>query len=425
VMIDLHWYEHAYGALDTARVCRKTLPGAWIILGGLTASAYARDILESFADIDVVIRGDAEKPLLAAVQRVLDMERRTATVPFSAVPNLSYRVDGQVVENALGYCATSADLDHLNFVDMDWLDHAPRYGVQQYVVPGPIAGLDPSTLGQGHFLCIARGCHNECAFCGGCRSAHESLAGRTDVVACSPAKVAADLARLQLQGIAQASLTFDLVELGEGYWSDLFAAMGERRVGIGLYNEFFQLADSAFVSGFAKHASPVHSCLALSPLSGCEKVRRLNGKRFGDDEFWHTLSLCKARDLPMTVYFSMNLPGETGETFEETLNLAQRIYDYYPHPRLKLLCTSHTVDPLSPMSRYPDKYGVEVNMTSFQDYYNYCRATRQPGPDARTELHRGFQLAHPEARSLEAMAARWDALAQGREANWLPIPPTW
>ena len=426
VMIDLHWYEHAYGALDTARACRKALPEAWTIIGGLTASAYAREILEHFAEVDFIIRGDAEKPLLELVQRLLHTSRRTsASLRFSEVPNLSYRVDGQVVENARGYCATSADLDRLDFVDINFLDHAQRYRVQQYVVPGPIEDLNPSTVGRGHFLCIARGCQHECAFCGGCRSAHEFLAGRKEVVACSPGKVAEDLARLQAQGITQASLSFDLVELGEAYWRDLFAKMGERGIKVGLYNELFQLAESSFVAEFAKHVNLPHSCLALSPLSGCERVRHLNGKRFNNKEFWRTLSLCKSWNLSMAIYFSMNLPGETEDTFEETLSLAQRIYDFYPHRLLKILCTSHTVDPCSPMSRYPEKYGVELSMTSFMDYYDYCRATRLPGPESRTELHRGFQLSRPQTRSLEAMANRWDTLAQGREANWLPIPPTW
>ena len=34
ILIDLHWHEHAYGAIQVARVARKCHPGAWIILGG-------------------------------------------------------------------------------------------------------------------------------------------------------------------------------------------------------------------------------------------------------------------------------------------------------------------------------------------------------------------------------------------------------
>ena len=70
ILIDLHWYEHSYGAISMARFCKEALPDAWVVLGGLTASAFAREILERFDAVDFVIRGDAEQPLLALVQQV-------------------------------------------------------------------------------------------------------------------------------------------------------------------------------------------------------------------------------------------------------------------------------------------------------------------------------------------------------------------
>jgi len=42
ILIDLHWYDHCYGAIETARACKEILPSAWTILGGLTASGFAR-----------------------------------------------------------------------------------------------------------------------------------------------------------------------------------------------------------------------------------------------------------------------------------------------------------------------------------------------------------------------------------------------
>ena len=35
VLIDLHWYEHCYGALDTARAVREARPDVWVVLVGL------------------------------------------------------------------------------------------------------------------------------------------------------------------------------------------------------------------------------------------------------------------------------------------------------------------------------------------------------------------------------------------------------
>ncbi|MGC9522342.1 MAG: hypothetical protein ACP5HG_10750, partial [Anaerolineae bacterium] len=38
VLIDLHWYEHSYGAINVAQIAKQVIPDAWVILGGLTAS---------------------------------------------------------------------------------------------------------------------------------------------------------------------------------------------------------------------------------------------------------------------------------------------------------------------------------------------------------------------------------------------------
>ena len=65
ILIDLHWYEHSYGAINIAQLCRQVMPEAWIVLGGLTASGFSHEILENFLEVDFIIRGDAEKPLLA------------------------------------------------------------------------------------------------------------------------------------------------------------------------------------------------------------------------------------------------------------------------------------------------------------------------------------------------------------------------
>ena len=70
VMIDLHWYEHSFGAIDIARHVRRILPEAKIVIGGLTATYFAEEILQTHREIDYVIRGDGEIPLLKLVEFV-------------------------------------------------------------------------------------------------------------------------------------------------------------------------------------------------------------------------------------------------------------------------------------------------------------------------------------------------------------------
>ncbi len=431
VMIDLHWYEHCYGAIHTAKVCKEELPHALTLLGGLTASAYAKEILRDFPFVDLIIRGDAEKPLLELVQRLLgdagtsrDPAGLLGNLDLRTIPNLSYRLGGEIIENERSYCATEADLDRLNFVDMGFLEHYERYYRHQYTIPGPPQDFDPETI-SGHFLSISRGCDRDCSYCGGSRSAHKVLAGRDGIVARSPAKVAEDLKRLAEMGIKQVSFTFDVVMLGEAYWRELFAQMDQQRVRIGLVNEFYQLPPDTFIVEFAKRVVMKHSCVALSPLSGAERVRRLNGKTFSNEEFWHTLTVLKEYSVPLLVYFSLNLPGETEQTFEKALALAERVYSFYPLHLLRIINSYHTLDPLSPMSLHPEKYGIEVSMSSFADFYKYCQLTCCNEPGARTGMHRGYKSVGPRVGSLQAMADKWDARSVGREMNWAPLPPGW
>ncbi len=430
VLIDLHWYEHCYGAISVANVCREVLPNARTVLGGLTASAFSDEILRHFPAVDFIIRGDAEMPLAMLVQHLLasDGDRETAPVPdLNAIPNLSYREGGRVVENARTYCAASSDLDTLNFVDIDFLAHHDAYYGHEYIVTdleAVRAATDKSAY-RGRWLCTARGCRYECSYCGGCRSAHKALAGRDGIVPRSPARMVDDLERLEAAGVTQASLSYDISELGEAYWRDLFAGMRDRGVKIGLYNECFQDPSPQFVEDFVRSVDMAHACLALSPLSGSEEVRRLNGKHYSNAQLFNTLDLLNLYNMPIFVYFSLNLPGETDETFKETLALAERIYTYYPPSLLKILTSCHTIDPQSPMSDHAEAYGITVDMTTFMDYYAYCRDTQVAGPEALTGMHRGFAIRDPEARDLAAMAQAWDAAREGRESSWWPVPPSW
>ena len=178
ILVDLHWYMHSYGAISVARACKQVLPEARVVLGGITASLFAAEILRSFPEVDFVIRGDAEEPLLGLARQVCS----GTGVPLSTIPNLTYRSNGKVVENELGYCATSDDLDGLNFVDLDFLVHASWYGRLQF---------EPTTLTQsmsepvGHWLCIGRGCRFDCSFCGGGVCLTRSLPAATGLC-CDP-----------------------------------------------------------------------------------------------------------------------------------------------------------------------------------------------------------------------------------------------
>jgi hypothetical protein len=213
--------------------------------------------------------------------------------------------------------------------------------------------------------------------------------------------------------------------MGRSYWRRLFSLLRKRGVQIGLYNEFFQLPPTGLIKDFARSVDMSHACLAVSPLSGSERVRRLNGKRYSNAELFNLLDYLNLYNVPIFVYFSLNLPGEDETTIEATIDLARRIYDRYPSSLLKLLNTCHTIDPLSPMQQHPERYDIDVTLRTFKDFYNYGQETQVAGPAARDGTWRGFAPRDRESRSLAAMAQAWDRARQGREASWWPIPPSW
>jgi len=238
-------------------------------------------------------------------------------------------------------------------------------------------------------------------------------------------KVAEEAARLSRLGVHQVSFTLDLVTLGESYWRSLFGQMESDRVRIGLYNEHFQLPSKAFVQAFARIADLSHSQLALTPLVGSEKIRRLNGKLYSNQEFLEILAQLKQHAIPIFVYFSLNLPGEDEKSFQKTLELAARVADLYPPHLLKMINMCHTIDPLSPMSARPQQYGVHVRFRTFRDYYEYCRATPHAVAGARVGDWRGFSAKSRSPGALEQMAARWAEFCRQQHCQCYPVPPTW
>jgi hypothetical protein len=201
--------------------------------------------------------------------------------------------------------------------------------------------------------------------------------------------------------------------------------MREQELRIGLYNEFFQLPSKKFIEAFAERAELQYTEVAISPLSGDEKVRRRNGKFYSNERLLDMLRTLKQYKIPIFVYFSLNLPGETPQTFKSTLKLAGQISQTYPPELLRMLNPCHTLDPLSPMLRQPEAFDIRVHYRTFKDYYTYCKGTGwQPRLVTRGE-HRGFEMRGRPVQVIEQMAQQWDEFAAKQPGRCYPVPRGW
>lgn len=420
VMVDLHWYEHCFGAIAVTQAVKDVWPETAIVLGGLTATNFGEEILTNFDSVDYVIRGDAEEPLR---QLALYCSDDNPTVDLAEIPNLIRRVDGVPKQNLPFYFATSEELDKLDFVSLDWLHHAESYSALQYSGAGVIALHKPEF--KGHWLTVGRGCVFNCIYCGGGKTSHRELAGRNGYVTRKPDHIVDDVEQLAKQGFHQVSLSLDIATYKPAWWRTFFQQLRERQIRIGIYNEFFQLPSDPFIRALGESADLQHTEVAISPLSGSEEVRRRNGKNYSNARFLHMLETLREYKIPIFIYFSLNLPGETFQTFKETLALADQIGRTYPHHLLRMLNPCHTLDPVSPMSRQPEKFGMEVHYQTFMDYYNYCKGTAwQPRHVIRGQ-HRGFEMQDRPTKTVEQMAQIWDMFAKAQKFRCFPVPRGW
>ena len=419
VMIDLHWYEHCFGALDAAGVVKAVWPQTPIVIGGLTTSNFAEEILDNFPAVDFAVRGDAEEPLRLLAEHCCG----DGVTDLASIPNLVYREKGKARQNLRSYFARPADLDKLDFVSTDWLHHARSYASLQYSGAGMIALHEPKL--QGHWLTVGRGCVFNCIYCGGGKHAHGELAGRDGYVVRSPEGVGADIQRLKTLGYDQVALSLDIATFKPEWWQTFFKLLRDKSIHIGVYNEFFQLPSKEFIDEFAATVDRRHTEVAISPLSGDEGVRRQNGKFYSNERFLRMLETLRQYEIPIFVYFSLNLPGETLQTFKSTLQLAHEVGKVYPHRLLRMLNPCHTLDPASPMSRQPDAFGMTVHYRTFMDYYNYCKGTSwQPRQVIRGQ-HRGFEMKDRPTAVVEQMAQIWDLFAQQQKFRCAPVPRGW
>lgn len=419
VMIDCHWYEHCFGSMEAARACKEIWPNTPIVVGGLTASNFAEEILTNHPYVDYVVRGDAETPLTGLSAYCCGKE----PAELENIPNLVYRHGGRIIQNQRAYFADSAMLDSLDFVTLEWLKNWRSYAAIQYSGSGNLAIRDHKY--QGHWLTVGRGCVFNCIYCGGGKKSHSSLAGRSGYVVRDPANVVDDIARLKTLGYHQVSLSLDPATFKPEWWRTFFGLLREREIKIGIYNEFFQSPSKDFLAEFAKTVDLAHTEVAISPLSGNEAVRKKNGKFYSNQKFLQMLRTLKTYEIPIFIYFSLNLPGETPQTFRDTLYLAKDIGALYPHHLLRMLNPCHTLDPVSPMSRQPDAFKMDVHYTTFQDYYEYCRGTGWEPRQVIRGQHRGFEMHERPTTTVEQMAQVWDMFAKQQKFQCSPVPRGW
>lgn len=358
--VDLHWLPHANGSLAVARQLKAVHPDVPLVMGGLSASYFHRELI-GYPEVDFVLRGDsAEQPLLA-LMRVLERD-----TPLAEVPNLTWkRADGTVVVN---------ELEHVP----DSLDGVPvpsyRYAIRSAFKYGSLADVQPY---GGWFkypitaLLTARGCLMGCSVCGGSRSAYSQICGRTRPAFRSPEALADDVRLIRRFSRGPIFVIHDLRMAGEAQSYRFLDLLARQRMQNELVVELFFPAGDEFFRRVAA-ASPRFS-VQVTLESHDPDLRRRNGKFVASNEqveetiaaaFRHG---CQWLDL----FFLIGLPGQTRASVLATAEYCEGLLQRFgTEGRLRFFAAplAPFLDPGSRAFENPDAFGYRLIHRTLEEH---------------------------------------------------------
>lgn len=263
--ISLHWLPHAQGSIEIAKLLKQYHPDVPVIFGGLSSTYYHRELMRHDC-VDFVMRGDStENSMLSLIEEI-----KSGAVDFFGVPNLTWKRGGKVFVNP--FAPPPANLDDIDIPDY-------RYAMRSVFQYRSLLDALPYEGWMEYPLCAlltTRGCTQDCALCGGSRSAYSFNCARTRPSMRSPAKLMQDIKCVQRFCRTPIFVIGDIRQGGADYVEEFLEQVAALRPANELVFELFWGADDDY---FAKIERTVHKySLEITLESADEDVRRKNGK---------------------------------------------------------------------------------------------------------------------------------------------------
>ncbi|MBN2151627.1 MAG: cobalamin-dependent protein [Candidatus Lokiarchaeota archaeon] len=380
--VDLHWIVHSAGAIDLLRLVKKKFPSTFTLLGGFSATYYAKEIITEYDFIDGIIQGDGEAPLVQLLKNV-----KKGRDGLSKVPNLIFRNEGRIVDNEITY--VTQELDSLNFAKLNHVDHWREYvAICDRIMRFPFA------------VEMARGCPYNCIFCAGSRTSLKHICKRDRVLFRSPRRVVDDMKELvDTAGINGVFYGHGVYPATEGYFMEISKHVREEGLEMHADLEVWRLPISnKFMQDFSRTYEKDRSILWFSNRCFSSKYRQKldslvggidTAFSFTDAEFMHFIDQAKLHDVIVELFWDTGYPFETVldslrnllKAWKVTMNIIKR------KDKVALWSEPIFVSPGSLVDRFSEDFGVKVKVKTFKDHVALNRVTpmRLPPFDTRAD----------------------------------------
>ena len=358
---DLNWHQQSKNVIDTVKRLKKSSSNIKIIIGGFTASRFAKEIVKKFKDIDYVIKGDAELPLLMLCKSMLGMKK----INLNKIPNLVYRNDNHVIENKIRHQAGTNILGKISYANFGLIKNSDSYLRLR---------KDSEDLKKEKciYFSAGRGCSETCLFCGGSRYGQQKYNNRPLVKFIPVNSTIKSLQKFSEQGIKIWNSCFD-PNPNLNYYSHLFKKIREKNIKLTHYFDCFSLPSEKFIDDFKKTFTN-DSCLNISPETGSESLRKhIRSFFYTNEELLLRLGHIAKLDIRTSVYFSTGLPFETKKDVKTTINLIKILRKRFP--KIIIYVNPIDLEPGSIIFDHQNRFGIKSSLKSFEDIIN---AQKQP-----------------------------------------------
>jgi radical SAM superfamily enzyme YgiQ (UPF0313 family) len=383
IFLSLHWYLQTRAVVDAAKQLRSWFPESTIVVGGLTATVFARELLE-LRFIDAVVCGDGEASVLSLVRTVLGEPASNARTPrvrqmLHEVPNLLWRDEAGVLhENTSRYCLGEVDAAKLRHGSLRLLRNRQAY-LDRVLYADFSEGAREPGYARAAYLNGGRGCSVNCVNCGGGAAAQAALCGRRGVLLYPLHKLVRDVEEAVAEGVQVLRMSFDPPAARRSLraWFDALQGVGQP---LRLVYDLWHLPSADLLDSMGKVFEP-GSTLILSPECGSEQVRqRMRGLPFSNEQMLGSIREIESRGFRAHCFFSAGLPTETPEDIDASLALIDRIRN---ETSAGISVCPMVADPGSPLFQDPEAFGARLTRKSLRDFYDEKGLPNGPGYETR------------------------------------------
>lgn len=357
--LDLHWLAHAAGSLDIAEMVKRHHPDTPVLLGGLSATYYHKEIAEHFPQVDYILRGDStERPLLELMD-CIEAGRQP-----EKVENLTWRSpDGRKRVNPLSY--VPEDLDELSLDYGVVVKLVVRHRDLEGNLPFESFMDYPFTA-----LLTCKGCMYNCTTCGGSNFSFRHFFNRDGPAFKSPEKLVEEMKIIGDYFKAPIFLLGDLRQGGERYAEAVLDNIRREAIDNTVTLELFEPVSETHLERIA--GSCESFTLEISPESHDDRIRGLQGRPYTTRAMEKTIrSALEHGCEKFDVFFMVGLPGQTRESALGSVEYSRRLLerlgkDGRVHPFIAPMAPF--LDPGSLAFERPGQHGYSRLYTSLREH---------------------------------------------------------